>query len=89
MRLRESAFRFPFARVGDAAAVQDVGHGAVPDLPIGRVAAVEEGKCVGVYPEGTLTRDPHLWPMTGRTGAARIALRIVSCATSSSDSARP
>jgi 1-acyl-sn-glycerol-3-phosphate acyltransferase len=29
---------------------------------------------VVVYPEGTLTRDPDLWPMTGKTGAARIAL---------------
>jgi 1-acyl-sn-glycerol-3-phosphate acyltransferase len=38
------------------------------------VAAIEEGKCVGVYPEGTLTRDPDLWPMVGKTGAARIAL---------------
>ena len=38
------------------------------------VAAVEQGECVGVYPEGTITRDPGLWPMTGKTGAARIAL---------------
>jgi 1-acyl-sn-glycerol-3-phosphate acyltransferase len=38
------------------------------------VEAVEAGKCVGVYPEGTLTRDPALWPMVGKTGAARIAL---------------
>ena len=38
------------------------------------VAAVEEGKCVVVYPEGTITRDPDLWPMVGKTGAARIAL---------------
>ena len=38
------------------------------------VAAVEEGKCVAVYPEGTLTRQPELWPMVGKTGAARIAL---------------
>ena len=38
------------------------------------VRAVQEGKAVIVYPEGTLTRDPDLWPMTGRTGAARIAL---------------
>lgn len=38
------------------------------------VAAVAEGKLVVVYPEGTLTRDPDLWPMVGRTGAARIAL---------------
>ena len=38
------------------------------------VQAVREGECVVVYPEGTLTRDPDLWPMTGKTGAARIAL---------------
>nr|WP_221634206.1 lysophospholipid acyltransferase family protein [Nocardioides luti] len=38
------------------------------------VAAVRAGECVVVYPEGTLTRDPALWPMTGKSGAARIAL---------------
>lgn len=38
------------------------------------VAAVLEGECVVVYPEGTLTRDPDLWPMRGKSGAARIAL---------------
>ena len=38
------------------------------------VKAVEKGQCVAVYPEGTLTRDPGLWPMVGKTGAARIAL---------------
>lgn len=38
------------------------------------VAAVEKGQVVIVYPEGTLSRDPELWPMRGRTGAARIAL---------------
>lgn len=39
------------------------------------VAAVEQGECVGMYPEGTITRDPQMWPMTGKTGAARIALQ--------------
>lgn len=38
------------------------------------VAAVRAGECVVVYPEGTITRDPDLWPMAGKTGAARIAL---------------
>ena len=38
------------------------------------VAAVEKGECVEGYPEGTITRDPTLWPMVGKTGAARIAL---------------
>lgn len=28
-----------------------------------------------IYPEGTLTRDPELWPMRGHTGAARLALQ--------------
>jgi 1-acyl-sn-glycerol-3-phosphate acyltransferase len=38
------------------------------------VAAVEAGESVVVYPEGTITRDAELWPMSGKTGAARIAL---------------
>lgn len=38
------------------------------------VSAVESGECVVIYPEGTLTRDPGLWPMRGKTGAARVAL---------------
>jgi 1-acyl-sn-glycerol-3-phosphate acyltransferase len=38
------------------------------------VAAVRAGECVIVYPEGSITRDPDLWPMTGKSGAARIAL---------------
>jgi 1-acyl-sn-glycerol-3-phosphate acyltransferase len=37
------------------------------------ISAVTRGECVVVYPEGTLTRDPDLWPMVGKTGAARIA----------------
>jgi len=35
---------------------------------------VEEGGAIVIYPEGTLTRDPDLWPMKGHTGAARMAL---------------
>ncbi len=38
------------------------------------VAAIEDGKCVPIFPEGTLTRDPQMWPMTAKTGAARMAL---------------
>ncbi|MBL0888855.1 lysophospholipid acyltransferase family protein [Myceligenerans indicum] len=33
-----------------------------------------DGACVAILPEGTLTRDPDLWPMEGKTGLARIAL---------------
>lgn len=38
------------------------------------VQAVNSGDCVVVYPEGSITRDPGLWPMRGKSGAARIAL---------------
>ncbi len=38
------------------------------------VAAVRAGECVVIYPEGTITRDRALWPMGGKTGAARVAL---------------
>jgi 1-acyl-sn-glycerol-3-phosphate acyltransferase len=37
-------------------------------------AALRKGACVVVYPEGTASRDPDLWPMVGKTGAARLAL---------------
>jgi 1-acyl-sn-glycerol-3-phosphate acyltransferase len=35
---------------------------------------LDYGGVIVIYPEGTLTRDPDLWPMVGRTGAARLAL---------------
>jgi 1-acyl-sn-glycerol-3-phosphate acyltransferase len=38
------------------------------------VAAIENGECVAFYPEGTLTRDPDMWPMVSKTGIARVAL---------------
>ncbi|MCA6093383.1 1-acyl-sn-glycerol-3-phosphate acyltransferase [Streptomyces sp. SCA3-4] len=38
------------------------------------VDAINKGECVAFYPEGTLTRDPDMWPMEGKTGAARVAL---------------
>ncbi len=38
------------------------------------VAALQAGHCVGIYPEGTLTRDEDLWPMVAKTGMARLAL---------------
>jgi len=36
--------------------------------------ALDAGRCVGIYPEGTVTKDPDLWPMTPKSGAARLAL---------------
>ncbi|GAA4448761.1 lysophospholipid acyltransferase family protein [Phytohabitans houttuyneae] len=37
-------------------------------------AALKDGGAVIIYPEGTTTREPDLWPMRGKTGAARLAL---------------
>ncbi|MFC5052745.1 lysophospholipid acyltransferase family protein [Saccharothrix xinjiangensis] len=36
--------------------------------------ALEQGMLVIIYPEGTITKDPDGWPMTSRTGVARLAL---------------
>ena len=35
---------------------------------------LRHGGAIMFYPEGTCTRDPELWPMVGKTGAARLAL---------------
>jgi 1-acyl-sn-glycerol-3-phosphate acyltransferase len=47
----------------DAAKALDAAH-----------AAIMAGDAVVIYPEGTTTREPDLWPMHGKTGAARLAL---------------
>src|SRR5258708_2786523 len=33
-----------------------------------------DGAAVIIYPEGTATRDPGLWPMVAKTGGARLAI---------------
>lgn len=53
--------------------VERGGSHAVDALAAARTA-LEADRAVVVYPEGTITFDPDLWPMHGRTGAARLAL---------------
>ena len=62
-RLLNGAGQIPVYRDSDdpASAIRDA------------VAAINNGKTVVIYPEGTMTRDPDFWPMTGRTGAAQLA----------------
>ena len=38
------------------------------------IACLKAGHLIGVYPEGTLTRDENLWPMVAKTGIARLAI---------------
>jgi 1-acyl-sn-glycerol-3-phosphate acyltransferase len=40
----------------------------------GGLAFLARGDMIAMFPEGTLTREPNLWPMVARTGAARMAL---------------
>ncbi|MCW2819908.1 MAG: 1-acyl-sn-glycerol-3-phosphate acyltransferase [Marmoricola sp.] len=74
---KDALFRAPVL----GAIVRDAGQIPVKRMSEGAasafeaaVDAVRRGECIGVYPEGTLTRDPDGWPMRGKTGAARIAL---------------
>ena len=74
---KEAVFEFPLAgRIVRGAGQIPVRRGSVDAARALQAAfdAVHAGECVAVYPDGTLTRDPGLWPMTGKTGAARIAL---------------
>ena len=52
----------------------DRDSGTAADALVEAREALRDGGCVVVFPEGTFTRDPDLWPMTARTGAVRLAL---------------
>jgi 1-acyl-sn-glycerol-3-phosphate acyltransferase len=73
---KASLFRVPVVgwafRSTDQVPVERAVGGAAPlaaakDLIDKRLALV-------IYPEGTLTRQPDMWPMRGKYGAARLAL---------------
>ena len=64
-RILTAAGQIPVERAGRSS------HGE-PMEAARRIVRDELG--VIVYPEGSLTRDPALWPMRGKTGAVRMAL---------------
>ncbi|MFC4856493.1 lysophospholipid acyltransferase family protein [Actinophytocola glycyrrhizae] len=39
--------------------------------------ALDNGKLIVIYPEGTITKDPDGWPMRSRTGVARLAVHCL------------
>jgi 1-acyl-sn-glycerol-3-phosphate acyltransferase len=70
-------FRLPFAGrvVRGAGQIPVLRH--TPDAAqalSAAVSALERGECLVIYPEGTITKDPQMWPMRARTGVARLAL---------------
>ncbi|CAN5317546.1 lysophospholipid acyltransferase family protein [soil metagenome] len=74
---KASLFRVPvlgwmLTKAGQVPVERSGSSGADPLAAARRIAA--EGRAVVIYPEGTLTRDPDLWPMRGKLGAVRTAL---------------
>ncbi|MCG7416161.1 1-acyl-sn-glycerol-3-phosphate acyltransferase [Microbacterium sp. ACRRU] len=74
---KESLFKVPVL----GAALRATGMVPVPRTSTSATQSItaaqdiaRDGRGVIVYPEGTLTRDPDLWPMRGKTGAVRLAL---------------
>ena len=74
---KESLFRVPvmgsvIRRTGQVPVYR--GTSRAKDSLVAARAELDSGGAIIVYPEGTITRDPGMWPMRGRTGAARLAL---------------
>ncbi|MCL2316684.1 MAG: 1-acyl-sn-glycerol-3-phosphate acyltransferase [Actinomycetia bacterium] len=69
---RVPGVRFLFRRAGMVPVFREMerGGGALDQA----ARLLGEGRVVVIYPEGTTTYDPQVWPMTARTGAARLAL---------------
>jgi 1-acyl-sn-glycerol-3-phosphate acyltransferase len=75
---KESIFKVPlvgpFVRAAGQIPVSRESKAAIEGFE-NAAAALRAGHLVAIYPEGTLTRDADLWPMRGKTGAARLALQ--------------
>jgi 1-acyl-sn-glycerol-3-phosphate acyltransferase len=76
---KASLFRVPvigwLLRRSGQVPVERAASGKASEALAGAKKAAGEGHAVVIYPEGTLTRDPDLWPMRGKSGAVRIALQ--------------
>lgn len=85
---KDAVFRIPligrFVRAAGQIPVNRESSNAIKGYE-NAIAALRVGHLVGIYPEGTLTRDENLWPMKGKTGAARLALAtgvpVIPCAS--------
>lgn len=75
---KASIFRIPvvgyLAKLSGQIPVERAGVARHNDPLAAANRIADQGLAVVIYPEGTLTRDPELWPMRGKTGAVRMAL---------------
>lgn len=74
---KESLFRVPIIgpilRAAGQIPVYRSGHRN--DTPLKAAHEyLKAGHTIAIFPEGTLTRSPDLWPMRGKSGAIRLAL---------------
>ncbi len=76
---KASLFRVPvlgaILRASGQIPVERTGSTRTSDPLATAASFVHDGLGLIIYPEGSLTRDPALWPMRGKTGAVRIALQ--------------
>ncbi len=77
---KASVFRIPVLgavlRWSGQIPVEREGRGRL-DAPLKAAQQLVDNElAVIIYPEGSLTRDPDLWPMRGKTGAVRMALQV-------------
>src|SRR5690606_37808253 len=75
---KASIFKIPvlgyLAKISGQIPVERSGVARGNDPIAAATRIVDQGLAVVIYPEGSLTRDPDLWPMRGKTGAVRMAL---------------
>jgi 1-acyl-sn-glycerol-3-phosphate acyltransferase len=75
---KASLFRIPvlgaILRASNQVPVDRAGTARASDPLAAARQITEHGLAVIFYPEGTLTREPDLWPMRGKLGAVRMAL---------------
>lgn len=74
---KESLFRIPVVKRVLRGAHQIPVYRGTKDASVAlrdARAVLDGGGAVIIYPEGTVTKDPDLWPMQAKTGVARLAL---------------
>lgn len=75
---KASLFKVPVVggilRASGQVPVERSGSTRTADPLAGAADLIAKGYSVIVYPEGSLTRDPNLWPMRGKLGAVKAAL---------------